>query len=1456
MNFLNLLSTSLKFFVKIFGKVSVFFFNFLFSLKTLFIFFNLNLLRILLFVIILIFDFFYNIFYLFYKNIIKNVLYVFNYFILRFKSLKLIIIKFDNSYLNLSKYKVNNLFYINLFNYSLIKNFYDIFFDYIFFLLIGISFLKNFIKKNLYIIFIKVFFYYALFSSFILKLIFFVYNFFKIFLNFISSIFFKIKYIFYFVYTSIINLLKKNYPSLYNFLIFSKIGYIIAVFYFYFVVVFPFLQFYENFNFSYQFETFFDSFTWYGNLIDIVPSNYTGWFFGIYDAGDFFLIKIIISFIYFLIFIPYFRNVWFKEEDWETTFVDSEFDNDEMSEEEDDFDDPYVESDNIINQGEEVLEYYDELRSKSFVNARINNYSYANGHIITNDLGWGFYIIFWLFTFYYSIKMFFWPNFLFFPYISLLNFHAKSTMYAALIPSLENYIHSNFFVYNNWLTGSPLKHNWYYKNYNNINVSESPEELIWNRPKNYNWTLWNDLYTNFADKYYLKKKPKHPNQGEAKRFRLYNAPTNLGFLDYYDSLYNELTPARKKTTDRFELKRFYGIVDTWNEIYLTYPLANKNINLWKRSVLGFRNQLNGFYNNGYNFLNFWPKKDSLYGLDLSLNMSSLSYKNYNNGFDFNVYKKITNPLLQFNHSFFGINFLYINFIYKRDVHKMSLTYNLGEFFSQMKALHNHAYLLYPSNSLPMYTTIANITVLPYFRKHMYPISYDYGLDSIGLDNNIPFWLFLNSSVIHNYKSSSIFFDLLNYFQRDYTNNTSRLLLLKLWYEYNEGLYSVSRLYNKKIYPLFFYDMQHSPFSYKYDMSISQGDTNNQELSLIENENELEHHRKTRFFNYADPKSWVPILLDWHYNSHMDEVLLFGRDFPAWAVKKSQEYGYIIDPDIKYLITPYNTFEYQFYNINVKEYIPFLYDRTRLARDLYPFDFLNYSSNFNSEKVFNLRSSYFDKRAHFMKNFFAGFNVELKTSKETSFLNYYNKYFKRKEGINTVYGLPGLESFYRKRKEIHLHSIFDSFFNMKTYDKFFLYDFVNSSEEFQISDMEDFNFSDITRGLRQLPLLYFDNQSILSLNENELTSISPHSLAKENYINIHLIYLKYLNFNNKEYFVTNFYNLLNNSALFSYWYNDYIFYILNNDSESGFSLPYQFYIDNLAGVLYKKEEILLLDKFTLFQTPYSNIFFLVKVYNYVLNFFVYIIDFFQFIVNKIYALDLSIMKKGIMSLLNFLFYDFNKMESYINGYFYIFDDSFYNDEATNIKFQILNDFRPYSLDFSHEIETHSILTKDIIIPYSLKTLKKELKIELLSFFLQHREMLVNFEFLNAKEKNNFHYPYLLKGNFLYDILLVFQDLKNSQSLYSNLVTLDEFSIRSLFIKELYFFNSLNSEQINILIQSGFLDNSDFGANNSLLYLNDYWVGDISTWYLLTYDLNFFNIKYNSNFFNLFLNRKYA
>lgn len=243
-------------------------------------------------------------------------------------------------------------------------------------------------------------------------------------------------------------------------------------------------------------------------------------------------------------------------------------------------------------------------------------------------------------------------------------------------------------------------------------------------------------------------------------------------------------------------------------------------------------------------------------------------------------------------------------------------------------------------------------------------------------------------------------------------------------------------------------------------------------------------------------------------------------------------------------------------------------------------------------------------------------------------------------------------------------------------------------------------------------------------------------------------------------------------------------------------------------------------------------------------------------NKIYALDLSIMKKGIMSLLNFLFYDFNKMESYINGYFYIFDDSFYNDEATNIKFQILNDFRPYSLDFSHEIETHSILTKDIIIPYSLKTLKKELKIELLSFFLQHREMLVNFEFLNAKEKNNFHYPYLLKGNFLYDILLVLQDLKNSQSLYSNRVTLDEFSIRSLFIKELYFFNSLNSEQIISLIQSGFLDNSDFGANNSLFYVNDYWVGDISTWYLLTYDLNFFNIKYNSNFFNLFLNRKYV
>ena len=87
--------------------------------------------------------------------------------------------------------------------------------------------------------------------------------------------------------------------------------------------MFPLLQNYENILFLFQFNNIGENFFWYGNLIDINVTTSKGWFSNVYDAGDFFLLKIFVTIFYFIIFIPYFRNVWFKEEDWETTFVDS-----------------------------------------------------------------------------------------------------------------------------------------------------------------------------------------------------------------------------------------------------------------------------------------------------------------------------------------------------------------------------------------------------------------------------------------------------------------------------------------------------------------------------------------------------------------------------------------------------------------------------------------------------------------------------------------------------------------------------------------------------------------------------------------------------------------------------------------------------------------------------------------------------------------------------------------------------------------------------------------------------------------------------------------------------------------------------------------------------------------------------------------------------------------------------
>lgn len=1425
--FLDIIFNFIRFFVKFLGNTFIVGFNFFVKFKDIVILFYMVSLRFFLFISLLLFDVLYKFLFYTYKFLVYYVLYFYNYIVIRIKTLKLIVIKFDTyNFTNyIKKYKIRNFFY----NTSVISFIYYNFFNISYFSFVSLKYILLFFKKYFFIFLNTLFVFSFYISSLLINFLFKCFIYFKQILNFISIFYSNIKYLFFLLWTSLISFTKNKLPFLYKFLLFSRLGYLLAVFYIYLVILFPLLQNYENILFLFQFNNIGENFFWYGNLIDINVTTSKGWFSNVYDAGDFFLLKIFVTIFYFIIFIPYFRNVWFKEEDWETTFVDSEFDNDEIMEEEDDFDESYVEDDNMIQQGEEVNEYYDELRGKALVRARINNFTYANGHLISNDYGWGFFITFWIFTFYYSIKLFFWPNFLFLPYASLFNLHAKSTMYGSIIPFMENYIHSNLFINNNWVPSTPMKHSWYHKNYNHINVALTPEELFWNRPRNYNWANWNDIYSNFSDKFYYKKKPRFGNlEGGARRFSLHNPLVNLGFLDYNDYRYMELSKDRKRHMDRYDSKKMYGVIDVWNEVYATYPIVDKNINFWKRSVFGFRNQLNIYYNNGYNFLNYWPKKEGVYGLLFGLDIENFTSKQLDFSFQNINSKSPASSHLKFNNSNFALDYLYINFIYKRDIPDMPLSYDFADRASRIKPLQETTVLLLPQAAAPYYTHIPRMTILPFFRRMTMPISYDYGLDSLELDKNLAFWLFFNNSIIYNQKSSLIFFDLMNYMEKNYKDSFYRKIFLKLWYEYKEGKFSVSLL-NNYVYPIDFFDMQHSPYNFKFNSVYEKLPDLNKEAILEQKISDLGYFYKTRFFNPLDPKWAYPLWYDIKKTEHMNTLWIKGSDFPKEEVEKNAFHGYIMEPHMYYMRKKDVSYYAMFTRFWLPKISPHVISKGVVFRDIYPFDYKNYSNNFNDQNLKNRKFYSFDTSASFVKNFFNGTNVELPSSKQTGFINYYNKYFSRKEGNVSNLLDYQISQFpaYKKRKEFKLNSLFDFFFNLRTMDVIFSdsldLDEFEENTNFSFFETEKYNFSDVTRGFRQLPFLFFEEKQISTLKKTSLTSLTQQSLAKENFMNLHLVYLRYLSFNTSLSFSDNFSNMLQSSEIFFDWFTDYFYYVLGPEEKLVSNLPYQFYMDITKGILYKKEEIILLEKFTLFQAPYSNVFLVLKMYNFILNSIVFFLESIQNFINQIYAFDIGLSKRTVMNFLNLIFLSIVDVSNFDYGYFFIYNDNFYN---FNYKYQILNDFQSYNTDFFYEVDLKEISSNDshIAVPYALKSLSVVRTQEVLDFFLNNRNNLYNTLYNENMEKNQIisNYIPLLKGYFLYDILLSLEKLKNTAS-----------------NNKIYFtFSAFSDDFSDSFLESQILLNY-FKINK--YYLNDFWLGDAQTWFFLTYDSRFLGLS---------------
>jgi hypothetical protein len=364
----------------------------------------------------------------------------------------------------------------------------------------------------------------------------------------------------------------------------------------------------------------------------------------------------------------------------------------------------------------------------------------------------------------------------------------------------------------------------------------------------------------------------------------------------------------------------------------------------------------------------------------------------------------------------------------------------------------------------------------------------------------------------------------------------------------------------------------------------------------------------------------------------------------------------------------------------------------------------------------------------------------------------------------------------------------------------------------------------------------------------------------------LTFFKFLYMNSTESVITLFDKLKDYETynLIYDWHFNFISRSINQFLENS-QLPYIYYFDNQNNIA-RKEVILILNKFTSYQDIYArtNLFF---------QFYYFFVNFFHTNINKILsllevyyqsdsidkALSLSVSKRSLKDFFSFLISKDLTLDFSESGFYYIFDDQVYPNAR---EFHRI-------LDISYIHSRDLILSSDIlvnadsnsIIPYSNKFLPDHLNSYYLHLF-SHKRICFNhmlfsnvFSFHTDFNKSSDFYNLYFMPSLIYENILLVQKLKNNFGFYMDL---NEFTVEDLDILKDYalFLNYWDdcltkNTYFRWTIYDDHMANIfyNLGVYNDIADISkDFWIGDSLTWYLLSYDIKFFDFANISKNFN--------
>lgn len=1520
----------------------------------------------------------------FYKYINYYLFYYFNYFVLRLKSLKLIIIKLD--LFNFSKFfkvKKNNFFFYFFFEklnklisydnyiYKTIINFLLFFIEFYYFLYNLVSFFFKVFKLLLLIFFKKLILYLGYVAFFFFKSFYF-------FLFFIKSLFFS----FYKLYDFFKTLIQKfwysfmlwtklNVPFFYNLFIYSRLGYVISIVYLYAVLILPFLQ---NFELSYlndQLSSISDNFSWHGSVFYFNNDSYAPGFKYFFDPADFFLIKVYGSILFFLIALPSVRAVWFSEENWDES---NDMDDDDVGEddeeystiieaEEDDEDSSLFMDYSEDSRGEDIPEYFDELRERSYVKARINNFTYSAGHVLNFD-GWGSFISTWILGFYVIIKLYFWPSFIesielpFFPYLS---FNHERERLSEPTVVYESYSNGNMRVFTDWVPGSPVSGIWQPNWPTNPYILKDPKMLNFlAMPRDYSFKtvnrrllyLRNTKYSQaifILPPWYTEREKFYSKLAFLDKERMSSALGLLRMLPI--GIVNDLILARDKSLNITGSAGFYSVnkfftkrslfkptlTNIFYEIYGVFPFCFRDNTLFDRSVWNVRSDLNYYHNWAINFVHYWSADSHYSDFNFSLkNNFDVSNLNRELRLSSDLYDYFLNSYFSYNHwlNFFDFRNFYIKIVFNRNVLSFPLTYktsfpfvfypkylgtvdiNPVPFHSNFGNFPHYAMASFrlPTSWYPLFLNFTiNNRIHPHYWNYNPFYSFDFGLDSYLLDQSIPYWVFLDKNNLYfNHIYTSLFSDLLSYLAKDYNyNKYNRSIFLKLWYEYSEGFISSLFVGKEPGFSIHSSLVYTKDYEFLYN-SLKSGALGNEilngpffkanssliEKALIFDKLGISVYKEARI-KY---KRWLRLLLSvYPHPRSFDQLKEYYNSlvFFEFFIKNSN-INIIELNELKKLALHFKVLDPTFFDYYSKLFESFFKKN----------DYYFYQYNFNNF-LFNKDSSIFNKNANFLgvvfnrplPHFSLEFRRATNSMQESLERRLYNPEFligylqDKREGVPNnsderppiwvmlkrhlfygysfpPYNMAELKTSRAGFKPLKIFTFMDNFYGLKpffpsstlggtgeeSYNKGYmayspLSEFYYFYENFFYKNRYLFNMYNDTGinfflnvnlsnfGLRALPYFYVSDFRLDRIDLDKLSSFFKSSLARQDYSYIHLLFIKYLNFDYYNTFSNNISLIYYKSGLFNYWYKDLLLFTFTR-FEFFNELPYQFYMDS-EGLLFNKNKLFIFDNFTLYQEPYNNLYYLSYFYyNYIIPFFFNIYDKALSIVRFFYDEKYQFSLNKYLFLYNFSnfykdWFSFKNLDSFLFGYFYLYDDSYYDH---NFFYYRGSSLHPITSNYISDLHLFEGLNSKNFVPYSFYDLSS-IYVKDISNFLK-KDFLVLY--INSVKKGIYFNVFdIYNSIFFFDFDKVFKFFFfNINSLnHQGVVVLNSFLFNSLTSKYyfsfyFYFLNNFFGDEIIL----------SYYKNNYLNYFDSFfWVDNSYILYLMSYNIDSLkSLLFNYNF----------